>query len=262
MKKILAAIDFFTRLPAWRICSIPPRLYKRVVELWPLAGWVTGGLTALAICLAMTVFPPFVSVTIGFAFRILLTGALHEDGLADFADGFGGGTSRRRILEIMKDSSIGSYGTLTLIFYVLLLIATVSFLPARWIPPIVAAADPWSKSCAAQLINFLPYARKESEAKNRTVYERMSASALALCLICGAVPAVCVSWLQPPLLHPLLISALAPVCVIILMILYLRHKLGGYTGDCCGASAMLCELAFYLTALATVHIHTATFHIP
>lgn len=247
MKKLLAAIGFFTRIPVWRLVDIPAEKYKRVVDLWPAAGWLTGGITALALCGALCIMPPFAAVTAAFAVRLLLTGALHEDGLADFFDGTGGGTDRNRVLEIMKDSRIGSYGVIGLIIYFLMLISCVASLPSAVAPLVVLAADPWSKFCASSLINTLPYARRAEEAKNKLVYDRMGVWQFLLCFLFGILPAL----LLPP---TYLFSLILPAVIALLMILYLRYKIGGYTGDCCGASALLCELAFYLSATIINHI--------
>lgn len=154
MKKLFAAIGFFTRIPVWKITDIPSDKYKRVVDLWPAAGWITGGLTALTLWGALQVLPPFAAVVTAFAVRLLLTGALHEDGLADFIDGTGGGSTRERILEIMKDSRIGSYGVIGLVFYFLMLVSCVASLPAATAPLIVFAADPWSKFCGSFISCF------------------------------------------------------------------------------------------------------------
>ncbi|MEE1233708.1 MAG: adenosylcobinamide-GDP ribazoletransferase, partial [Phocaeicola sp.] len=102
--RLLAALIFFTRLPLWRWVEVPAGYYKRVVECWPFIGWLTGGGMALVLYGASSVFPVYVAVLLAILARIMLTGALHEDGFADFCDGFGGGTSRERILAIMKDS--------------------------------------------------------------------------------------------------------------------------------------------------------------
>lgn len=217
-------------------------MYKRVVDLWSLTGWLTGGFTALILWLGLHVFPPLIAVIIAYCSRLLLTGALHEDGLADFIDGFGGGTSRERILEIMKDSRIGSYGVIGLIFYFLLLICSVASFPIWLMPFVVLAADPWGKFCASSLINLLPYARKEEEAKNKLIYRRISLPAFMLSLAAGILPVMLL-----PL--PYWASIVAPLIVTILYITYLKYKLGGYTGDCCGALALLCELTFILASL-------------
>ena len=118
---ILAAFIFFTRLPFWRIREVPAECFKHVVPYWPLSGWLTGSIMAGVLWLSAQILPFSVAVLLALAARLLITGALHEDGLADFFDGFGGGTNRERILSIMKDSHIGSYGVIGLIFYFLLL---------------------------------------------------------------------------------------------------------------------------------------------
>jgi hypothetical protein len=117
MKSLLAAIQFFTRLPIWRLCQIDGDAFRHVVEWWPVVGYLTGGTMALVLWGASMVFPPFVAVLLAIIWRLLLTGALHEDGLADVCDGFGGGTDRERILSIMKDSHVGSYGIIGLVLY-------------------------------------------------------------------------------------------------------------------------------------------------
>lgn len=247
MHKLLAALSFFTRLPFWRLARIPDTAYRRVVDLWPAAGWVTGGITALSLLGALLILPPVAAVIVAFSIRVILTGALHEDGLADFIDGMGGGMNRTRILEIMKDSHIGSYGVIGLIMYFLLLVACVSSFPQQLAPVIVLAADPWSKFCASFLVNTLPYARKQEEAKNKLIYERMTIPAFILCFLFGFLP----SLTMPLILWPALLISLVLAGLIII---YLKHKIGGYTGDCCGATALLCELSFYFSCAITCHL--------
>lgn len=254
MKKLCAALSFFTRLPFWRLAQPNTEDYRRVVDLWSAAGLLTGGITALVALGALFLFPPVVAVIIAFAARLLLTCGLHEDGLADFFDGFGGGTSRQRILEIMKDSHIGSYGVLALIIYFLLLISTVSSIPEQIIPLAIFAADPWGKFCGSMLINALPYARKAEEAKNKLVYTRMSPGTFILSFIIGLLPSILLLFVivkVSSISHPflILISLLPPLLTSFAIIRYLHCKINGYTGDCCGASGLLCELAYYLTLL-------------
>ena len=117
MVNILASFIFFTRLPFWRFYQPPKEAYATVVEHWPLVGWLTGGIMAGTLFLACHILPFSIAVILAVIVRLFLTGALHEDGLADFFDGFGGGTDRERTLAIMKDSHIGTYGVIALIFY-------------------------------------------------------------------------------------------------------------------------------------------------
>ena len=114
--KLLASLIFFTRLPFWKIADVPPVYFKRVVDYWPFVGWLTGGIMAGTLWITAEFLPVQIAVLMALAARLLVTGALHEDGLADFCDGFGGGTSRDKILSIMKDSHIGTYGVLGLLF--------------------------------------------------------------------------------------------------------------------------------------------------
>lgn len=236
---ILAAFIFFTRLPFWKIKTVPPESFRNVVGYWPIVGWLTGGSTALILWLSAMILPSTVAILLAIAWRVLLTGALHEDGLADFFDGFGGGQTRERILAIMKDSHIGTYGVLGLILYFLLLASLLISIPIQQVIWIVFAGDVWSKFVAAQLPNFLPYARKEEESKIKTIYNRMKPFVFIRCLIFGVLPVVLL-----PL--KLWFACLLPVIVFFILCYLMKKRLQGYTGDCCGATFLLCELSFYL----------------
>ncbi len=241
MIRLLAALIFFTRLPFWRIAQVPADCFKRVVPLWPVVGWLTGGIMAAVFWLCSAVMPPLMAWTAAIIARLLVTGCLHEDGLADFCDGMGGGTTRQRVLEIMKDSHIGTYGVVGLILYFLMMIEAGSQVDARMMCGTIIAADCWSKACASNIINLLPYARKAEEAKSKTVYERMTVGEWLLSVCAGLLPAVL-------FLPPYFLPALAvPVVVFLLLTQLMRRRIEGYTGDCCGAIFLLCELSFYLT---------------
>ncbi len=208
-----------------------------------MTGWLTGGAMATTLFLGSMVLPWSVAVIAAIAVRLLITGALHEDGLADFMDGFGGGGDRARILAIMKDSHIGTYGVLGLILYFMLLGTTLYSLSPTFAALTVLAADPFSKMVASQLINMLPYARREEEAKNRTIYRKPSLAAGLSLTVQGLLPMALmigmtgISWY--------LVIALPALVMYFLYLLMLR-KIQGYTGDCCGAVCLLVELAVYL----------------
>ena len=247
--KLLAALTFFTRLPFWRIRKIPADAFKRVVPFWPLTGWLTGITMALVLWLASQVMPLTLAWILAIVARLLLTGCLHEDGLADFIDGFGGGNSRERRLTIMKDSHIGTYGVIGLIVYFALMLQLPGVISRDTLCILVLCGDCWAKFCAAQLINLLPYARTEEEAKNKTVYERMNWCEALICVAAGLAPAFVMIFV----LHWLPVSfcwlMLAPVAVMFLLALLMKRKIQGYTGDCCGATFLLCELSLYLATL-------------
>ncbi len=239
---VLAAFIFFTRLPFWKVAEVPAEKFKNVISFWPLVGWLTGGIMAGVLWLAALIFPLPVAVLLAIVARLFVTGALHEDGLADFLDGFGGGTSRERTLAIMKDSHTGSYGVICLILYFLLLWSTLSAISVPLVCFIVFSGDAWSKFTASQLINVLPYARKEEESKSKHLYNRMTPATFILAFVCGAAPLALL-----PL--KLWLAALFPVVVFFILYSIMKKKLQGYTGDCCGATFLLCELSYYLGAL-------------
>ena len=198
---------------------------------------------ALVYYAASLCLPVSVALLLALFTRLLVTGCLHEDGLADFFDGFGGGTNRARILEIMKDSHIGSYGVIGLIGYLGLLYATLLALPATWMGIVLLAGDPFCKSVSAQIINHLPYARKEEEAKSKTVYSRMTLGERIVCALAGLLP---LCWLPSPVYG----WAIAfPQILSWFLFYFMRRKIQGYTGDCCGATFLLTEVSFYLGIL-------------
>ena len=246
--RIWAAFIFFTRLPFWRLHQPPQECYKTVVEHWPLTGWLTGGAMAATIYFGSMVLPYPVVIVLAIVVRLFITGALHEDGLADFLDGFGGGGSdRERILAIMKDSHIGTYGVLGLVVYELLLAATLYTLNAETAALAVLAADPYAKMVTAQLILMMPYARREEEAKAKTVYRKFNTMAGISLAIQGLLPMAIFLYLTR---LPWELVIFLPCIVMYFLYLLIWNKLRGYTGDCCGAVCLLVELAVYLVVCA------------
>lgn len=250
-----AALIFFTRLPFWRIYQPPKVAYQGVVEFWPLAGWITAGMMAGVLYGASLVFSYEIAIILAIASRLLLTGALHEDGLADFFDGFGGGGGdRQRILAIMKDSHIGTYGVLTLVLYELLLFLALYSLTPAMAALTVLAADPFSKMVASQLVMMMPYARREEEAKARVVYRRMTTTAGVLLALQGLLPMGAYLWLTNTTagLTPVAWDMVLFIPALVMYFLYLLiwRRLRGYTGDCCGAVCLLVELTVYVVVAA------------
>ena len=244
--RLWAALIFFTRLPFWRVYQPPQSAYTAVVEFWPLAGWVTAGVMAGVLYGASMVFPYGMAVVLAVGCRLLLTGALHEDGLADFFDGFGGGgRDRQRILDIMKDSHIGTYGVLALIVYLALLFFALHSLQPMDAALTILAVDPYAKMVSAQVIQMMPYARTAETAKNKTVYRKFSPIAGIGLSIQGLLPVgLYLWWMQGRVEWSMLI--LLPCLTMYFLYLFIWRRLRGYTGDCCGALFLLTELTAYL----------------
>ncbi len=244
--RLWAALIFFTRLPFWRLHQPPREAYQSVVEFWPLAGWLTSGVMAGVLYGSSLLFSYEIAILLAITSRLLLTGALHEDGLADFFDGFGGGGhDRQRILDIMKDSHIGTYGVLSLIVYFALLFFTLHSLPPLIAAFSILAIDPYAKMVSAQVIQLMPYARTEETAKNKTVYRRFSVAAGIGLSIQGLLPiGIYLWWMHERIDWTLLIFL--PCLTMYFLYLLIWHRLRGYTGDCCGALFLLTELSAYL----------------
>lgn len=248
MNNIYAALIFFTRLPFWRLVTVPKESYKNVVAYWPAVGWLTGGISCLVLWLGSMALPFHVAVILMFLVRVIITGALHDDGLADFCDGFGGGVTRERILVIMKDSHIGTYGVIGLVFYYITAIGLVASLPLHLAMATVFAGDAWSKFCAGRLIDFLPYARKEEEAKSKVVYNRLKPGTWIASFLLGALPLLLLHHGWEP------VALFFPVAMISLLIWIMKRRIQGYTGDCCGAAFLICELSFFLGMAIINHL--------
>lgn len=237
MKRLIAALSFFTRIPFWRLSSLESRHYENIVPMWPVAGILTGVVMSCTFYMTSLVLPNTVAIVIAMISRILMTGGLHEDGFADFCDGFGGGSTglsekdRERTLRIMKDSFIGTYGVLGLILYFLLLwniLYSLSDLLPLWKMMIcMIVVDVFSKFMSSMIVYFLPYARDAENAKNKIVYNKGSRPYIAMFLS--------VVTLNAPILF--------------LLFRWMKNRIGGYTGDCCGATFMLMELYNYLILL-------------
>ena len=242
MKQIAAAFIFFTHLPFWRLkaFNIPLEYFKDVINYWTVTSWLTAGVMSGTLWLSAQVFPYTVATVLAMLSRILLTGALHEDGLADFLDGFGGGRDKDTTLAIMKDSHIGTYGVIGLIGYFLLFYLFLSHLSLAVACVIILIADPLCKLISSQIVRFLPYARTSESSKSKVAYSnKVAPAAFLLSCLFGLLPLLlipCIKWL---------VALLLPVLAFVLLIRFMRRKIEGYTGDCCGALFLLCELSFY-----------------
>jgi adenosylcobinamide-GDP ribazoletransferase len=238
--QLAAAITFFTRIPMWRWVNIPSEYFSEIIYLWPLTGWITGGVTALAWWGLSSVFPPMLAIILALGTRTLLTGGLHEDGLGDFIDGFGGGKNKEDILRIMKDSHTGNYALIGLIFYYLILINILVSFPLEMVWMFLLVGDPLSKMFTAAMMNFLPYARTSSESKSQILYKKLGFSQLSFMIIVGLLP-FCI-FVKTTLWG----AILAPLIVVLAIRFYSLKKIGGYTGDICGATVLLAELSYYV----------------
>lgn len=242
MKSIAAAFVFFTRLPFWRFKAfqVDPRYFNDVINYWAVVGWLTGGVMAATLFLSSYIFPYYIAVILALLSRLFITGALHEDGLADFFDGFGGGNTKDRILAIMKDSHIGTYGVLGLICYFLLFYNLFIGLNLHFACFAILIGDPLCKLISAQITRFLAYARTAETSKSKAIYTKVTTKAFLISLAFGILPLVLF------FNYHYLCAIAFPIVVFCFLVYLMRKKIQGYTGDCCGAMFLLCEISFYL----------------
>ncbi len=235
-----AALGYFTRLPVPAWVGYSPDGLARAARYLPLIGLVVGGFGALVFWLASQVWAQPVAVVLSMVATIALTGAFHEDGLADTADGLGGGWDKAKILAIMKDSRVGSYGVIAVVIALLGKFALLSTLPAGQVVATLIAGHAVSRFCAVSLMATMAYARDDETSKARPVAARLGAGALLFALVFAVLPLVMFAPEQ----------ALPAIAMAALATLWLAAKcrrwLGGYTGDCLGAMQQLAEIAFYL----------------
>jgi len=245
LRALWSAVLYFTRLPLPAPARYDPEDLRRASGWWPLTGWLVGGLVAGLAAGLVHFLPAGLACALALLGGILLTGAMHEDGLADVCDGFGGGTSQARVLEIMKDSSVGVFGALGLVVSFCLRWQSLCALPAALLVPCLLATHAWTRASAVALMTFLDYARPEGSSKARPLAHRMSPSRLALALCLGLAPA----FLLP---FPLWWALVAPPLVCALAAAWFRRRIGGYTGDCLGAAQQLGEMAMLLILVSLI----------
>lgn len=238
------ALQFLTRLPAGRLVADQGSL-ARAVPFFPVIGAIVGLLGAAAYWLAWWLgLAGFISALVAIAVMVLASGALHEDGLADVADGLGGGRTRARKLEIMRDSTLGAYGAIALM---LALLARISALANLGLPetvaPAVLGAAIVSRAAIVPAMR-LPPARREGRAVEAGVPARSSVF-LALAIAAAASLA-----LLPPI--PALIATATALAAGSLLAQFADAKLGGITGDVLGAVQQVAEIGF-LFAIAATH---------
>jgi adenosylcobinamide-GDP ribazoletransferase len=241
--ELAAALMLLTRLPAWPIRDHRDDLVARAVWAYPLVGGLVGAIGGGVYAAASWIgLPALAGALLGLAATVLATGCFHEDGFADFCDGVGGGRTRERKLEIMRDSRIGAYGAAAMVLSFGLRAASLAAItePATaacaWI-----AAGSAGRSAALLLLGLLPPARADGLAST-------AARPPVSSLLAGGFIAISVGVIALRL-GGLVLWAIAMAGGLVLAVLSRRH-LGGYTGDALGAAAQAGETAALLTAAA------------
>jgi adenosylcobinamide-GDP ribazoletransferase len=242
-----AALRFFTRLPVPAWVGHSAEQLNHAARWFPAVGWIVGAAGAAVTVAAAQVWPAGIAVLLGMAATLFVTGAFHEDGLADTIDGLGGGWTREDALRIMKDSRIGSYGAIgigiALLTKFTALAELFAVLPAPTFFWLLVAGHAVSRFASTTLIFALDYARDDDSSRSKPLATRMGGGEVALAALCGLAPCLLL-----PAVHTAVALGLAALVTLVAARIFVK-RIGGYTGDCLGATQQLTEIAFYLGVL-------------
>ncbi len=273
------ALQFFTRVPVPAWVGYHPDWLQACQRYFPLVGALVGCAGALMLALTANWWPPLVAVILSMAFTVWLTGGFHEDGWADTCDALGGSVSRERALEIMKDSRIGSYGSLGLILLLGLKAATLSSLATPVVSELNSAQTShihqvllawtmmaliWchtgSRLVAVWLIRLLPYGGDLAHAKAKPLGLQASWGQVIAATCWTVVVAACMwlwlaqsGWPTGTLTIAVGRAALAMLIGGIFCWRWFKRRLGGFTGDTLGATQQLTEVLGLLAWLTVIH---------
>lgn len=269
VRHYLLALQFFTRVPVtgrladW--VGFNPAMLRASAGHFPGVGWLVGVLVAALTALLLhglpgNAFAPLVAAVWGTAFGVLITGAFHEDGLADVFDGLGGSPDRDRALIIMKDSRVGAFGAIAMMLALLAKVSVLALLGsvnATLMCTALFLAHVVSRTWPLFLIRLMPHVGDAAGSKSKPLADQISLASLwtaffwcfmALALVGYAQAATHFIAIEQPgvVLQALGSALLASGLAFLLMWRWFWRRLGGFTGDCLGTTQQLCELAFYL----------------
>lgn len=245
----LAALMFYTRIPCPSWFEHYAEYLDKSLKYFPLIGWIIGGIAVVVYGLSQLFLPVSVSILLSMLSTIVATGAFHEDGLADACDGFGGGWTQQKILDIMKDSRIGTYGSIGIV-----LMLAVKFAALYELQQIstslllfcLVSGHTVSRFFALTVIHSHEYVQDPDNSKIRPIAtSRLSAAGMLFSAMFAVVPLL--------FFYPdwILVVAIVPAYLSRMYLArYFNKWIGGYTGDCLGAVQQVSESMFYISVLA------------
>ena len=266
----LLSLQFFTRIPVtgrladW--VGFSPAMLRTSAGHFPGVGVLVGLLVAVFTAGLLMALPPvgsapLVAAALGTVLGVLITGAFHEDGLADVADGLGGSADRDRALIIMKDSRVGAFGAIAIVLVLLCKVALLALLGDVSGPLMVVAlfsAHVASRTWPLLTIRLMPHVGDAAGSKSKPLADQISGAALrtgfiwyflAIAVVVYAQVAtdfIAINLTDEGLLQALINAMAASLVAWGLMTRWFWRRLKGFTGDCLGATQQVCELAFYL----------------
>lgn len=269
VRHYLLALQFFTRVPiTGRLADwvgFSPAMLRASSAHFPGVGWLVGALVAALTAVLLACLPgayaPLVVAVWGTAAGVLMTGAFHEDGLADVMDGLGGSQDRERALVIMKDSRVGAFGAIAMVLVLLAKVSLVALLASLGVSVVCTAlflAHVVSRTWPLLMIRLLPYVGDAAGSKSKPLADQISGRSLAAafvwCFMAVALAGyaqyatnfIAISSDSVVLLQALVAALAASALAFGVLWRWFARRLQGFTGDCLGATQQLCEVAFYL----------------
>jgi adenosylcobinamide-GDP ribazoletransferase len=253
IKIFFTALMFYTRIPCPKNIDHSPEYINKATRYFPLIGWIVGAISFLIFWLSSFVFDTNIAVLFSLIAGVLVTGAFHEDGLADVFDGFGGGWTKAKILEIMKDSRVGAFGVIALIFLFTLkylalnnLFVNIDTKNYLLIALIFIAYHSLSRLTAINIVFTAHYSREDESSKAKPIAKAHSFKEIIGAYFFGLVPLITLCLFQWQFL----------IVILLLFLLYFYSKryfnkwIDGFTGDCLGAVEQIAECICLLTFLA------------
>jgi adenosylcobinamide-GDP ribazoletransferase len=248
LRLFFIALQFFTRLPIPRWVGFESEWLHHASRYFPLVGVVVAAMTSTIYAFAVWLWPQPVAVLLSTIFSIYLTGAFHEDGFADVCDGFGGGVTSERVLEIMKDSRIGAYGAIGIGLMLALKCTVLVSLPMYSVIAALLIAHPLSRLAAVALIWRLDYVRAEGKAK--PLAQRMTSVEFLIAVLTAVLPMSLLGLFGDIPWYGIITGVIAAALATLWLSKIFLRRIGGYTGDCLGAVQQVAEVAIYLGILA------------
>ncbi len=254
------ALAFFTRLPIPKNTPYSEVLLNQSSRYFSLVGYVVAGILLVYLSGALLLWPPHVALVIMMVLSLMITGAFHEDGLADMCDGMGGGFNVEKRLTIMKDSRIGTYGSCALVLTLLLKFVLLEQLLKQLslfadFALLMLFSYGFSRAIAASLIFDLPYVSDLDKSKSKPLAQQQNSRDVIILFAIACVPLFIFSWQ---------VSIAIGVVLIVFRQLFkawLIRRLGGYNGDCLGGAQQISELLIYLVISAVVSLQQSSFTI-
>jgi adenosylcobinamide-GDP ribazoletransferase len=238
----LCALQFLTRIPTPTLHSFEPDWIARSARFYPLVGCLVGAVTGLVFLISHQFWSGFVSAALAIGTGIVMTGGFHEDGLGDTADGLGGGQDPEKRLAIMKDSRIGSYGTLAIWSVLSIKLVALTAFPAWTGMLALIIAHTIARACSVAVMHTFSYARDPYSSKIKPTAKGVTRSEMLLALLTGLLTLL---FLSDDLTHAFMAVLFAMLSTLILARLSQR-LIGGWTGDVLGAIEQCAELAIML----------------